>query len=186
MARVQLRLNILVVGLGSIAVVGVAASPWIIHGIAPGFAHQEDAVATQLSRWLFLIIIPAGIGEVLRSFLLSRHYFALPTASGFIRNVASIVIILVGFHRYGVYSIVVGYMAGYLLQLLILGVPVLSAFPRALYADAKREWRIISQSAGRRNRPTVGRRRVAGRGRGGTHHRLLPSCRHAHGFKLRL
>src|SRR5208283_1216489 len=121
--------NILFLGLGAIALVGVVASPWITHGIAPGFSPQEDAVATQLSRWLFLIIIPAGIGEVLRSFLLSRHYFALSTASGFIRNVTSILVILFGFHRYGPYSIVVGYMAGYLLQLLILGCQVWMSFP---------------------------------------------------------
>jgi putative peptidoglycan lipid II flippase len=120
--------NILFVGLGAIALVGAVASPWIIHGIAPGFTHQQDALATQLSRWLFLIIIPAGIGEVLRSFLLSRHYFALPTASGFIRNVTSIVIILLGFHRYGPQSIFLGYLAGYLLQLVVLGVQILFSF----------------------------------------------------------
>jgi putative peptidoglycan lipid II flippase len=120
--------NILFLGLGAIAVVGVAASPWIIHGIAPGFTPQEDALATQLSRWLFLIIVPAGIGEVLRSFLLSRHYFALSTASGLIRNVTSIVVILVGFHRYGPQSIFLGYMAGYLLQLVVLGAQILISF----------------------------------------------------------
>src|SRR5208337_1676603 len=120
--------NILFLGLGAIAVVGAVASPWIIHGIAPGFTHQEDALATQLSRWLFLIIIPAGIGEVLRSFLLSRHYFGLSTASGFIRNVASIVVILLGFHRYGPQSIFLGYLAGYLLQLAVLGVQILVSF----------------------------------------------------------
>jgi len=86
-------INILFLGLGAIAIIGAVAAPWIIHGIAPGFTQQEVTVAAQLSRWLFLIIIPAGIGEVLRSFLLSQHYFALSTASGFIRNVASIVVI---------------------------------------------------------------------------------------------
>ena len=120
--------NILFLGLGTISVVGAVASPWIIHGIAPGFTHQEDALATQLSRWLFLIIIPAGIGELLRSFLLSRHYFGLSTASGFIRNVASIVVILLGFHRYGPQSIFLGYLAGYLLQLAVLGVQILVSF----------------------------------------------------------
>jgi putative peptidoglycan lipid II flippase len=104
------------------------ASPWIIHGIAPGFTHQQDVLATQLSRWLFLILVPAGIGEVLRSFLLSRHYFALSTASGFIRNVASIVVILLGFHRYGPQSIFLGYLAGYLLQLVVLGIQILISF----------------------------------------------------------
>jgi len=121
--------NIIFLGLGGIAAVGVVASPWIIHGIAPGFSHQQDEIATQLSRWLFLVIVPAGLGEVLRSFLLSRHYFALSTASGFIRNVASITVIVLGFHRFGVFSIVIGYMGGYLLQLLILGVPILVLFP---------------------------------------------------------
>ena len=120
--------NILFLGLGAIAVVGVVASPWIIHGIAPGFTHEEDALATQLSRWLFLIIIPAGIGEILRSFLLSHHYFAVSTASGFIRNVASIVVILLGFHRYGPQSIFLGYLAGYLLQLAVLGIQILVSF----------------------------------------------------------
>src|SRR5271157_3349225 len=120
--------NILFLGLGAIAVVGVVASPWIIHGIAPGFTPQEVALATQLSRWLFLIIIPAGIGEVLRSFLLSRHYFALSTASGLIRNVTSIVVILLGFHRYGPQSIFLGYMGGYLLQLFVLGFQILISF----------------------------------------------------------
>ncbi len=120
--------NILFLGLGAIAVVGVVASPWIIHGIAPGFTPQEDALATQLSRWLFLIIIPAGIGEVLRSFLLSRRYFALSTASGLIRNVSSIVVILLGFHRYGPQSIFLGFMAGYLLQLVVLGIQILISF----------------------------------------------------------
>jgi putative peptidoglycan lipid II flippase len=120
--------NILSLGLGAIALVGAVAAPWIVHGIAPGFTPQEVAVAAQLSRWLFLIIIPAGIGEVMRSFLLSRHYFALSTASGFIRNVASIAVILLGFHRYGAQSIFLGYLAGYLLQLVILGFQILMSF----------------------------------------------------------
>lgn len=120
--------NLVFLGLGAISVVGVVAAPWIIHGIAPGFTHQEVAVAAQLSRWLFLILIPAGLGEVLRSFLLSRHYFGLSTASGFIRNVASIVVILVGFHRFGVQSIFLGYLAGYLLQLVVLGIQILLSF----------------------------------------------------------
>lgn len=123
--------NILFLGLGAIAVVGAVTAPWIIHAIAPGFSHQHVEVAAQLSRWLFLIIIPAGIGEVLRSFLLSRHYFAISTASGFIRNVASILVILLGFHRYGAQSIFLGYLAGYLLQLVVLGSQILvSSRPR--------------------------------------------------------
>jgi len=120
--------NVLFLGLGTIAVVGAGTTPWVIRGIAPGLTPQQHALATQLSRWLFLIIIPAGIGEVLRSFLLSRHYFAISTASGSIRNVTAIGVILLGFPRYGPYSIFLGYLAGYLLQLAILGLRLLTAF----------------------------------------------------------
>jgi putative peptidoglycan lipid II flippase len=120
--------NILLLGLGGISAVGAVATPWIIHGIAPGFTHAEAALATKLSRWLFLIIVPAGIGEVMRSFLLSRHYFAISTASGFIRNVTSIVVIVLGFHRYGPQSIFLGYLAGYLLQVGVLSAQILKSF----------------------------------------------------------
>ncbi len=120
--------NILFLGLGAIALVGAAAAPWIIHGIAPGFTRAQFAEATNLSRWLFLIIVPAGVGEALRSFLLSRHYFAISTATGLMRNVVTIAVILTGFHRFGAQSIFLGYMAGYLLQVAALGLQIMKSF----------------------------------------------------------
>ncbi len=120
--------NVLFLGLGAIALAGAAASPLIVHGIAPGFTRGQFTEATELSRWLFLIIVPAGIGEVLRSFLLSRHYFALSTATGLMRNGTCIAFILLGFHRFGPQSIFLGYLAGYLLQVAALGFQILKSF----------------------------------------------------------
>jgi len=57
--------NMLVLGLGAISILGVLGTPIVIHAIAPGFTHQQTELAIQLSRWLFLIIVPAGVGEVL-------------------------------------------------------------------------------------------------------------------------
>jgi len=121
-------LNVLFLGLGTLAALGVAASPWVIRGIAPGFTRPQTELATELCQWLFLIIIPAGLAEVFRSFLLSQHRFALPSATGFLRNTTVIVVILFGFDRYGSYSMVLGYLAGYLLPLLVLGVQLLVSF----------------------------------------------------------
>lgn len=121
-------INILFLGLGTLAVLGAAAAPGVIRGIAPGFTRPQTELATDLCRWLFLIIIPAGVVEVFRSFLLSQRRFALPAATGFERNMTVVVVILLGFHRYGIYSIVLGYMAGYLLQLLVLGTKILVSF----------------------------------------------------------
>jgi len=121
-------MNMFLLGLAILAALGAVASPWVIRGIAPGFARPQTELATQLSEWLFVIVVPAGMVEVFRSFLLSQHRFALPSAAGFLRNATVIVVTLLGFGRYGSYSMVLGYMAGYLLQLLALGIQILVSF----------------------------------------------------------
>jgi putative peptidoglycan lipid II flippase len=122
-------LNLVFLGLGLFALLGALGAPWFMRGIAPGFTRPQIELATQLSRWLFLIIVPAGIAEVCRSFLLSRHSFALSSAAGFVRNVVIILVILWGFKRYGPFSIVLGYLGGYLLQMLVLGLQIAISFP---------------------------------------------------------
>src|SRR5215469_14329674 len=104
--------NIVFLGLGAIAVVGAVAASWVIRGIAPGLSSPQIELASQLGRWLFLIILPAGVAETFRSFLLSQHRFALPSAAGLFRNVTVIATIVLGFNRYGAYSIVLGYLVG--------------------------------------------------------------------------
>jgi len=121
--------NLVFLGLGLFAAVGALGAHWLMRGIAPGFTRAQIDLATQLSRWLFLIIVPAGIAEAFRSFLLSRHSFVLSSAAGFIRNVVVISVILWRFNRYGPFSIVLGYLAGHLLQMLVLGAQIVISFP---------------------------------------------------------
>jgi len=121
--------NILLLGLAGLALLGAASAPVAIRAIAPGLMPAQTELATQLSRWLFIIIIPAGIAEVFRSFLFSQHSFALASAAGFIRNFVAIACILFTFDRYGLYSIVLGYFAGYFLQLVLLGGQISISFP---------------------------------------------------------
>ncbi len=121
--------NAVFLGSSAIAVVGAAVAPWVIRGIAPGFTPPQTELASQLSQWLFLTIIPAGVAEVFRSFLLSQRRFALSSGAGFFRNVTVIFLILLTFDRYGDYSIVLGYLAGYFLQIAVLGAQILISFP---------------------------------------------------------
>ncbi len=122
-------LNLVFLWLGLFAAVGALTAPWLMRGIAPGFTPAEIDLATQLSRWLFILIVPAGIAETFRSYLLSRRSFGLSSAAGFVRNVVVIFVILWRFDRYGPFSIVLGYMAGYLLQVLVLGAQILISYP---------------------------------------------------------
>ncbi len=121
--------NVVFLSLGATAAVGIATAPWLMRGIAPGLTPTQIERAIQLGQWLFLIVIPAGVAEVFRSFLLSQHRFALSSAAGFFRNVTVILLTLLTFGRYGEYSIVLGYLAGTLLQAVILGAQILLAFP---------------------------------------------------------
>jgi putative peptidoglycan lipid II flippase len=129
--------NFVLLGLSALAALGVLAAPWLIRGIAPGFSPAQTQLATHLTRWLFLIIIPAGVAETIRSFLLSQHRFAIPSSANFFRNITVVISILVGFKRYGFYSIVFGYLAGFLLQFLVLAGQLLISFPVRYWASLK-------------------------------------------------
>ncbi|HEX5411490.1 MAG TPA: lipid II flippase MurJ [Terriglobia bacterium] len=122
-------INLVFLGLGVLALLGALASPWLVRGIAPGFTFEQVQVATHLERWLFIIIVPAGVAEIIRSFLFSRHYFAVPASANFFRNATVVLSVVFGFRRYGYYSIIFGYMAGYLLQFAVLGGQLLISFP---------------------------------------------------------
>ncbi len=122
-------ISVLFVGLCGIAALGSFAAPWLVRGVAPGFNPSQFEFATQLSRWLFLIIIPAGVSEVFRSFLLSQRRFAISSAAGFFRSVIVIGSILLLFPRYAEYSIVIGYLAGFLFQFAVLGGQIALTFP---------------------------------------------------------
>src|SRR5579875_2228345 len=121
-------INMVMLGLAFMAMAGAVLSPWLIRLIAPGFTAAQSTASAQLAHWLMFVIVPAGLAEIFRSFLFSQHRFALSSASGFFRNVMVITFIVAGFHRYGDASIVMGYFAGYLAQVVILGGQILWSF----------------------------------------------------------
>jgi putative peptidoglycan lipid II flippase len=121
--------NFVFLGLAGISALGALASPLLIRGIAPGFTPRETALAIQLSRWLFLILAPAGIAEVIRSLLFSQRRFVVAASGNFLRNVTVIAFVVFDFRRHGFYSIVLGYLAGHVVQLLIFAAHLLTTFP---------------------------------------------------------
>lgn len=129
--------NVVFLGLTALALLGALGAPWLIRGIAPGFTMEQAELASHLARWLFVIIVPAGVAEIMRSFLFSRHRFAVPASANFFRNATVVLSVLFGFHRFQYYSIVFGYMAGYLVQFAVLGGQLLISFPVRYSASFK-------------------------------------------------
>ena len=121
-------ITLLFLGLGGIAALGVLGAPWLIRGLAPGFSASETLLATQLCRWLFLILLPSAITETIRAFLFSQHRFAVAASGNFFRNATVIAFTLLTFHHWGFYSIVIGYLVGHLVQLAVLAVQLMAAY----------------------------------------------------------
>lgn len=122
-------INMVLLGLTAMALLGAVAAPWVARGIAPGLTQSQLDFAAHLARWLFFIIIPAGTAEIFRSFLLSQRRFALPSAAGFFRNALVIAAIVLYFGRLSYWSIVLGYFAGYFVQLAVLAGETWASFP---------------------------------------------------------
>ena len=114
-------------GLG-VALIGAVATPLLVRLIAPGLSPEQKEQAAQWGVWLFLIVVPAGFGEVLRSFLFSQQRFAVASAAGLFRNVTVVASIWLTFASYGGYSIVIGYLAGYLVQVTALSIQLFASF----------------------------------------------------------
>jgi len=121
-------INMVLLGASVIAGAGATLAPWIVRGIAPGFARSEVLEAAGLCQCLFLIVIPACVAEVFRSFLLSQHRFAVASGCTLVRNLTVMVFTILGFHRWGAYSIAFGYLAGVSLQLVAVAGQTLLSF----------------------------------------------------------
>jgi len=132
----------------------------------------------------FIIIIPAGVAEIIRSFLFSQHRFAVPSSANFFRNATVVLSVLFGFRRYHYYSIIFGYVAGYLLQLRCWARSLLFRFrfdtPLAFGVQEK-----LSVIRTERGWPDGNRHLVAGRSGCREDHRVVSSARHTHGACLR-
>jgi len=178
--------NILLLGLSGIALLGAVTAPLVIRAIAPGLAATQIEFASQLCRWLFLIIVPAGVAEVFRSFFSASTVLPWPRAAGFFRNFVAIACILLTFNRYGLYSIVLGYFAGYLLQLIMLGSQIAISF-RVRYSWTLAEsGKSFPEPAGCGHGPDTGGAGLAGRSHRGKNHRLIPPTRNDYGAELGL
>ena len=124
--------NILFLGLGAIALVGVVASPWIIHGIAPGFTHQEVPSRRNSRAGSSSLSFPPGSEKCCGPFFSAGIISRSRRRQGSFATSLPLWLFFWDFTVTAPYSIFIGYLAGYLLQLLILGIPILVIFPVAI------------------------------------------------------
>ncbi|MBF0494539.1 MAG: murein biosynthesis integral membrane protein MurJ, partial [Candidatus Omnitrophica bacterium] len=101
-----------------LAVIGVIFAPVIMRIVAPGFYadHEKFAVAVSLARWVFPYIFFLGIIAYCTGVLNSMHYFLTPAFASSVLNVTMIFSLLVLCPFMGIKGLVVGVLAGGVLQ----------------------------------------------------------------------
>lgn len=110
----------LVGGLGLLIVVlGVAAAPWLVRLMAPGFTGATFAQAVTATRIIFPGALFVVLAAPVKSVLNSRHHFAAPVAGPIVQNVAILagLVLFVGLGRMGISGLAIGLALGMALNL---------------------------------------------------------------------
>jgi putative peptidoglycan lipid II flippase len=85
-------LNALVITLGLVTLAGIAASPWLVRVIAPGFnqiAGKTELTVT-LTRIMFPFLLMVALAALAMGMLNAKHRFGVPASASMMFNVGSI------------------------------------------------------------------------------------------------
>jgi putative peptidoglycan lipid II flippase len=103
-----------------IAVVGVVFAGSIVFAFASGFASEKLALTTELTRYLFPVVVTMGIIGLTMAVLNAHDEYASPALSPIILNIAMITGTVVGARVFDppILGVVVGVLVGGVLQVL--------------------------------------------------------------------
>jgi putative peptidoglycan lipid II flippase len=104
----------------AIAVVGMVFSGPIVFAFASGFAPEKLALTTELTRYLFPVVVTMGIVGLTMAVLNAHDEYASPALSPIILNIAMILGTVVGARVFDppILGVVVGVLVGGMLQVL--------------------------------------------------------------------
>jgi putative peptidoglycan lipid II flippase len=111
------------IALGLTAVVGIAAAPWIVRAIAPGFSGDpaQERLAVLLTRVMFPYLVLVGLSALAMGALNTEHRFFAAALGPAVLNVGMItaVLVLSGHMDPPILALAIGVLAGGVGQLLV-------------------------------------------------------------------
>jgi putative peptidoglycan lipid II flippase len=109
--------------LGTTAVLGIVAAPWIVRAIAPGFADDpaQEHLVVLLTRVMFPYVVLVGLAALAMGALNAEHRFFAAALGPAVLNVGMIagVLVLSGQTEPPIVALAVGVLAGGVGQLLV-------------------------------------------------------------------
>lgn len=111
---------VLVVGFGMVAC-GQLLAPWVVPLAAPGFATSPSllALATQLTRILFVAMFFLGVSLFLTGYLQSHHRFTVPALAPLLFNVGIVAGALLLGPVWGIHGLAAAWVVGTAAQCLV-------------------------------------------------------------------
>ncbi|MHB9143928.1 MAG: murein biosynthesis integral membrane protein MurJ [Symbiobacteriia bacterium] len=97
-----------------LAAFGLAAAPWLVRLMAPGFSGDTYRLAVTATRIVFPAIALASLAGPLKAELNSFHHFTAPAAGPILQNATTLAALvgLVGLAGMGVEGLAIGFSAG--------------------------------------------------------------------------
>ncbi|MCK4852095.1 MAG: murein biosynthesis integral membrane protein MurJ, partial [Candidatus Omnitrophica bacterium] len=120
-AAARVILNLMLTVLVAVSVIGVVFAPLIVRMIAPGFLKdpQKFASTVFLTRMVFPYVLFLGMVAYSKGVLNSFHYFTTPALASVVLNASMIISILLLCPVMGINGVIIGVLAGGLLQVLM-------------------------------------------------------------------
>ena len=117
----QVMLNLMLTVLVALSAIGVIFAPLLVRMIAPGFLESPEkfAITVLLTRMVFPYVLLIGIVAYSKGVLNSFHYFLSPALAPVVLNATMIMALLFLCPIIGVKGIIVGVLAGGVLQVLL-------------------------------------------------------------------
>jgi len=120
----QLFSGVLVVSLGLLVVATLLlglAGPGFLGWVASGFGPEKLALTQRLLYVLLPGVVLNGLATLLIAVLSADEHFALGSASALVVSACSVAALLLWVDAWGIYALAVGLVAGFVLQLALLG-----------------------------------------------------------------
>ena len=109
----QSYLNLIILITTSIAVIGIAFAPWLVSLTAPDISSDVAALAVNLTRIMFPMVIFVGIAFSFVGFLQSEGEYNIPALISLVSNLIMVAYLLFLSDKFGVYGLSIAMLVGW-------------------------------------------------------------------------
>lgn len=102
-----------------ISLISLLIAPSVVNFMIPGFSRLDQEIATNIFRVMALLVVLTMNSGFMQSYLNANKIYGRAEIAALMSSVTSIIILIVLFKTYGVWSLVISYAIGRIIELLV-------------------------------------------------------------------